>query len=248
MCRRAPPNTPEANTDYATAGASNHQLPDGSQRDANPGVLVMKKRLIAAAALLTVCVSALVRAQPYVDPPARAPAQRVAESPSARTPAPREVEMPRAEAPGSGYAAAPVAAANAAPAVETDTPAGRPATYRERPASAERPAAAARQRIAAAAQPPVESEEPAYDAADAAPPAARPYPAARRAPAYARPTAYEEPAPSDRRAGYRSARFAGGGGSTWRMGRNTHAFAATIGGCRISGFAGPGGYKLDRAC
>lgn len=48
--------------------------------------------------------------------------------------------------------------------------------------------------------------------------------------------------------GYRSARYRGGDGSTWRSGRDSHGFQGSYGGCRYVGNAGPGGFKLDRAC
>lgn len=46
----------------------------------------------------------------------------------------------------------------------------------------------------------------------------------------------------------RSAKYHGGQGATWKAGRNTHGFAGSYGGCRYSGMAGPGGYKLNRSC
>lgn len=48
--------------------------------------------------------------------------------------------------------------------------------------------------------------------------------------------------------GYRSARYRGGEGSTWRSGRDSHGFQGSYGGCRYVGNAGPGGFKLDRVC
>lgn len=48
--------------------------------------------------------------------------------------------------------------------------------------------------------------------------------------------------------GYRSARYRGGEGSTWRSGRDSHGFQGSYGGCRYFGNAGPGGFKLDRVC
>ena len=48
--------------------------------------------------------------------------------------------------------------------------------------------------------------------------------------------------------GLRTAKYSGGQGSTWKTGRNTHAFAGSYGGCRYTGFAGPNGYRLDKVC
>jgi hypothetical protein len=199
----------------------------------------MKIRLIAATAFLTVSAAALVQAQPYGDQQPRAGAPRLADA------APADARDDR-------YAAPPAGAAGAGPSVRNEGPA--PA-YRPRPAA--RPFAEAGPRPADM-PPPAARREPALDTADAPPPEARPYAAPRRAagydrpaydrPAYDRHEAYDEAPPRDRRTDYRSARFGDGGGSTWRTGRDTHAFAATIGGCRISGFAGPGGYKLGRSC
>ena len=45
-----------------------------------------------------------------------------------------------------------------------------------------------------------------------------------------------------------AARFKGGQGSSWQTGRNQRGFMGTYGKCRYSGFAGPNGYKLNKAC
>ncbi|ACL57379.1 translation initiation factor IF-2 [Methylobacterium nodulans] len=60
-------------------------------------------------------------------------------------------------------------------------------------------------------------------------------------------------APSDYRrtnrpVGYRTAKWDGGGGATWKTGRDAYGFEGTIGGCRFVGFSGPHGFKLDRTC
>lgn len=62
-------------------------------------------------------------------------------------------------------------------------------------------------------------------------------------------TAKVSPEPAPRKpAGYRTAKYSGGEGSTWKSGRNTHNFMGTYGGCSYRGFAGPNGYRIDRSC
>ena len=56
------------------------------------------------------------------------------------------------------------------------------------------------------------------------------------------------PASADRPAGYRTAKWSGGEGATWKSGRDAYGFSGTFGGCRIRGITGPRGYKLDRTC
>ncbi|MGY2049535.1 translation initiation factor IF-2 [Methylobacterium sp. JK268] len=58
------------------------------------------------------------------------------------------------------------------------------------------------------------------------------------------------PAPRNpaRPAGYRSAKWDGGGGATWKTGKNAYGFEGSFGGCRFAGFSGPNGFKLDRMC
>lgn len=46
----------------------------------------------------------------------------------------------------------------------------------------------------------------------------------------------------------RPARQANGAGSLWRTAGGGHAFSGSFGGCRFTGFAGPNGYRIDRAC
>ncbi|ACL56559.1 hypothetical protein [Methylobacterium nodulans] len=75
---------------------------------------------------------------------------------------------------------------------------------------------------------------------DAAPPP--PSPAPRRADRPLRPAPAAEPD------GYRTARYPGGRGATWRMGANAYGFSGSFGGCRVSGFAGPHGFQLHRSC
>ncbi|MGY2046648.1 translation initiation factor IF-2 [Methylobacterium sp. JK268] len=48
--------------------------------------------------------------------------------------------------------------------------------------------------------------------------------------------------------GRRSAQWKGGGGSTWKTGKNAYGFEGKFGGCHFSGLSGPHGFKLDRAC
>lgn len=48
--------------------------------------------------------------------------------------------------------------------------------------------------------------------------------------------------------GYRSARYHGGRGATWREGRDAHGFQGSFGGCQYRGVAGPNGYRLDQRC
>ncbi|WP_375466373.1 translation initiation factor IF-2 [uncultured Methylobacterium sp.] len=48
--------------------------------------------------------------------------------------------------------------------------------------------------------------------------------------------------------GYRTAKYTGGEGATWKTGRDTHGFMGSYGGCKYSGHAGPHGYKIDRVC
>lgn len=48
--------------------------------------------------------------------------------------------------------------------------------------------------------------------------------------------------------GYRSAKYTGGEGATWRTGRDSHGFQGSYGGCQYRGHAGPNGYTLDRVC
>lgn len=48
--------------------------------------------------------------------------------------------------------------------------------------------------------------------------------------------------------GYRSAKYYGGRGATWREGRDAHGFQGSFGGCQYRGVAGPGGYRLDQRC
>ena len=62
-------------------------------------------------------------------------------------------------------------------------------------------------------------------------------------------TASVQPEPAPKKpAGYRTAKYSGGEGSTWKSGRNGHNFMGTFGGCTYRGFAGPNGYKIDRSC
>lgn len=62
-------------------------------------------------------------------------------------------------------------------------------------------------------------------------------------------TASVNPEPAPRKpVGYRTARYSGGEGSTWKSGRNIHNFMGSYGGCSYRGFAGPNGYKIDRSC
>lgn len=49
-------------------------------------------------------------------------------------------------------------------------------------------------------------------------------------------------------AGYRTAKYSGGAGATWKTGRDAYGFGGSYGGCRYSGHAGSGGYKIDRTC
>ncbi|ACL61130.1 hypothetical protein [Methylobacterium nodulans] len=88
------------------------------------------------------------------------------------------------------------------------------------------------------AAPPPAAPPPAPEAESAPepPPAARPAPRRRAA------------APAAKPAGYRSARYGGGHGATWKTGKNAYGFEGTFGGCRFVGSSGPGGYKLDRSC
>ncbi|HEX8416676.1 MAG TPA: hypothetical protein VF641_03645 [Methylobacterium sp.] len=48
--------------------------------------------------------------------------------------------------------------------------------------------------------------------------------------------------------GYRSAKYHGGRGATWREGRDRHGFQGSFGGCQYRGVAGPDGYRLDQRC
>lgn len=138
------------------------------------------------------------------------------------------------------------------------------------------PPARAPARLAAAATPAAAPALPATPAAavtHAAPatPAAAPAPRAGTAPAAPErakvtetapaptsapaPTLAQRPAPvraeaprKAERPPVRTVRYAGGGGSVWKAGRDGHAFSGTFGGCRITGSAGPGGFRLLRAC
>ena len=47
---------------------------------------------------------------------------------------------------------------------------------------------------------------------------------------------------------YRSARYRGGNGATWKTGRDAYGFGGSYGGCSYRGNAGPNGYRLDRRC
>lgn len=47
---------------------------------------------------------------------------------------------------------------------------------------------------------------------------------------------------------YRSAKYYGGRGSTWREGRDRHGFQGSFGGCQYRGVAGPNGYRLAQRC
>jgi len=51
-----------------------------------------------------------------------------------------------------------------------------------------------------------------------------------------------------KRQGERRARYSGGEGSTWKMGRDTYGFQGTYGGCTYRGHAGPNGYVIDSNC
>ncbi|MCE4223541.1 hypothetical protein HCU64_07245 [Methylobacterium sp. C25] len=46
----------------------------------------------------------------------------------------------------------------------------------------------------------------------------------------------------------RTVRYAAGEGGAWRTGRDSFGFSGFFGGCRISGFAGSNGYRLNRLC
>ncbi|ACL62324.1 conserved hypothetical protein [Methylobacterium nodulans ORS 2060] len=59
------------------------------------------------------------------------------------------------------------------------------------------------------------------------------------------PSDYRRP---DRPVGYRAAKWNGGGGATWKTGRDAYGFEGTFGGCHFTGFSGPHGFKLDRSC
>ncbi|GJE59511.1 translation initiation factor IF-2 [Methylobacterium trifolii] len=76
------------------------------------------------------------------------------------------------------------------------------------------------------------------------PRAERSEPRAERAPRAERPRARAERRPPD----YRSARYGGGRGASWRTGQDAYGFAGSYGGCRFRGHAGPNGYRLDRSC
>ena len=52
----------------------------------------------------------------------------------------------------------------------------------------------------------------------------------------------------DSPAGYRTAKWSGGEGATWKTGRDGRDFSGVIGGCRITGSVGPRGYRLNRSC
>lgn len=75
-----------------------------------------------------------------------------------------------------------------------------------------------------------------------------PAPAATAAPAAAPAPAPQAAAPARRQAGYRSARYTGGEGATWKTGRDAYGFMGSYGGCRYRGHAGPNGYRLDKVC
>ena len=55
-------------------------------------------------------------------------------------------------------------------------------------------------------------------------------------------------APAPRPRGYRSARYSGGRGASWKTGRDAYGFMGSYGGCRYRGHAGPNGYRLDKSC
>lgn len=86
-------------------------------------------------------------------------------------------------------------------------------------------------------------------AATASGPAAAAAPAPAAAPATTRSgsRARAAAAPSRPR-GYRSARYRGGEGATWKTGRDAYGFQGSYGGCRYRGNAGPNGYRLDKLC
>lgn len=98
------------------------------------------------------------------------------------------------------------------------------------------------------ATPAAKAAEPAPARAAAAKPAPVPAPVAapesvRKAPARA-----EAPRPRrEARPAFRTARYAGGAGAVWQAG-DGHAFSGSYGGCRFTGFAGPGGFRLVRGC
>lgn len=95
-------------------------------------------------------------------------------------------------------------------------------------------------------QQPQYTQQPQYNQQAAAP--TTQYNAQPPAPQYAPNQGTQPPAPNQR-SGYRTARYYGGNqGSSWSLGGLRHGFEGTWGGCHYSGFAGPGGYKLNKAC
>lgn len=112
--------------------------------------------------------------------------------------------------------------AEAAPAAPVSTPVSAPVSTPAAKAAEPAPAA----RVAAATPAPVAAPE-----------------AVRKAPARA-----EAPRPRrEARPTLRTARYAGGAGAVWQA-SDGHAFSGSYGGCRFTGFAGPGGFRLVRGC
>lgn len=123
----------------------------------------------------------------------------------------------------------------------SDPPARRPARLAEAApatAAAATPPMQAPKVVAAAPLPSAPAQ--AAAAASTSAPASE---AARKAPARA-----EGPGPQrEARPLVRAARYAGGASAVWQAG-DGHAFSGSYGGCRFTGFAGPGGFRLVRGC
>lgn len=98
--------------------------------------------------------------------------------------------------------------------------------------------------LSAAAQAQPTLNPPAAEASQASPQASAQAKSAKSAEA---PQA-AAPAKPAKPAGYRTAKYAGGAGATWKTGRDAYGFMGSYGGCRYNGHAGPHGYRIDRAC
>lgn len=142
--------------------------------------------------------------------------------------------------------AAPVPMASAE--VVKASASGRPAaTAWVDPPRAQAPGKSA---AAAPVEPPAQvaetQERKAKDVAKDVPAAPRPLPAPRAPAAVAKADTVQD-APAKPRSS-RSAKFSGGNGNAWKSGRDLYSFMGSFGGCRYSGYAGPGGYKINRVC